>query len=49
MMNAAGLFCDCCGVCVDQPCVKKADRKLSCKKIKIDSEVLSHHWVKGIL
>ncbi|XP_044732389.1 diacylglycerol kinase epsilon isoform X2 [Chrysoperla carnea] len=49
MMNAAGLFCDCCGVCVDQPCVKKADRKLSCKKIKIDNEVLSHHWVKGNL
>uniref|UniRef100_A0A3Q3VZP5 Diacylglycerol kinase n=1 Tax=Mola mola TaxID=94237 RepID=A0A3Q3VZP5_MOLML len=28
-----GAFCDCCGVCADEQCLRRADRGLACKEI----------------
>ena len=28
-----GAFCDCCGVCADEQCLRRADRSLQCKEI----------------
>lgn len=47
-MNGIGVYCDCCGVCADTDCIKKANKRLQCKVITSKSEVFLHHWVKGI-
>lgn len=39
--------CDSCGVCADEGCINRADRKLKCKPVSIDSISMKHHWVKG--
>nr|CAI5817275.1 unnamed protein product [Callosobruchus analis] len=49
LLNAIGVYCDCCGVCADQDCIKKANAKLPCKIITSNTEVQLHHWVKGNL
>ncbi|XP_066258337.1 diacylglycerol kinase epsilon [Euwallacea similis] len=49
LIHGIGLYCDCCGVCADSECVKKANQKLPCKSITSNSEVHFHHWVKGNL
>ena len=42
-------YCDCCGVCADAACIKKANQGLKCKEITMDnSPTIDHHWVKGI-
>lgn len=48
-MSGFGVYCDCCGVCADQDCIKKADKKLSCKTNITLQKSLPHHWVKGNL
>lgn len=47
-----GAFCDCCGLRVDEGCLKKADKRFPCKEImlKSDSKALDampHHWIRG--
>ncbi|PNJ65925.1 DGKE isoform 3 [Pongo abelii] len=47
-----GAFCDCCGLRVDEGCVRKADKRFQCKEImlKNDTKVLDampHHWIRG--
>ncbi|CAG9812465.1 unnamed protein product [Phaedon cochleariae] len=49
LMNGIGVYCDCCGVCADPECVKKANLKLKCKIITSSNENQQHHWVKGNL
>ncbi|KAF7246858.1 Diacylglycerol kinase epsilon [Varanus komodoensis] len=47
-----GAFCNCCGLCVDEECLKKADRRFLCKEIimrgsgGIQSSMV-HHWIRG--
>lgn len=47
MVNGIGVYCDCCGVCADPECVKKANLQLKCKLITSGTENQLHHWVKG--
>ncbi|XP_048870957.1 diacylglycerol kinase epsilon [Brienomyrus brachyistius] len=45
-----GAFCDCCGLCADEQCLRAADRKLQCKEIAAPPRAdgaLAHHWVRG--
>uniref|UniRef100_A0A7N8XTI4 Diacylglycerol kinase n=1 Tax=Mastacembelus armatus TaxID=205130 RepID=A0A7N8XTI4_9TELE len=45
-----GAFCDCCGVCADELCLRRADRSLSCKEIMAPSSPdggMGHRWVRG--
>ncbi|XP_014457301.1 diacylglycerol kinase epsilon isoform X2 [Alligator mississippiensis] len=47
-----GAFCDCCGLRVDEGCLKKADRRFFCKEIVLRSEsgpgsCMLHHWIRG--
>lgn len=47
-----GAFCDCCGLRVDEGCLKKADKRFQCKEIvlKPDAKALDampHHWIRG--
>ncbi|XP_074035969.1 diacylglycerol kinase epsilon isoform X2 [Leptinotarsa decemlineata] len=49
LLNGIGVYCDCCGVCADPECVKKANLALKCKVITSSSENHLHHWVKGNL
>ncbi|KAM8772807.1 diacylglycerol kinase epsilon [Acanthopagrus schlegelii] len=45
-----GAFCDCCGVCADEQCLRRADRGLSCKEIMAPSSpdgAMGHRWVRG--
>ncbi|KAI1884098.1 hypothetical protein AGOR_G00222910 [Albula goreensis] len=45
-----GAFCDCCGVCADEQCLRRADRSLPCKEIMAPAQpdgTLAHHWVRG--
>lgn len=49
LLNGFGWYCDCCGVCADQDCIKKADSRLPCKTNEVFSENMEHHWVKGAL
>ena len=39
--------CDSCGICADQGCMKRANNKLKCKPVSLDSISMRHHWVKG--
>lgn len=49
VLNGFGLYCDCCGVCADQDCISKADKRLPCKTNESFHENMEHHWVKGNL
>lgn len=49
LLNGIGVYCDCCGICADSECVKKANSKLQCKIISSNIETQNHHWVKGNL
>lgn len=42
-----GLFCDCCGICVDHGCRGVADRNFACKILSSSGDSINHHWVKG--
>uniref|UniRef100_A0A671PYY0 Diacylglycerol kinase n=1 Tax=Sinocyclocheilus anshuiensis TaxID=1608454 RepID=A0A671PYY0_9TELE len=45
-----GAFCDCCGICVDEQCIQRADRILSCKEIMTQRQTdgrFYHQWVRG--
>ncbi|KAG7268154.1 hypothetical protein CRUP_023698 [Coryphaenoides rupestris] len=45
-----GAFCDCCGVCADEECLRRADRSLVCKEIMAPPRpngASEHHWVRG--
>uniref|UniRef100_A0A8P4GAH9 Diacylglycerol kinase n=1 Tax=Dicentrarchus labrax TaxID=13489 RepID=A0A8P4GAH9_DICLA len=45
-----GAFCDCCGVCADEQCLRRADRSLTCKEIMAPSSpggAMEHRWVRG--
>ncbi|XP_050512188.1 diacylglycerol kinase epsilon isoform X1 [Diabrotica virgifera virgifera] len=49
LLNGIGVYCDCCGVCADPDCVKKANFALKCKIITSNDQNQLHHWVKGNL
>lgn len=49
LLNGFGWYCDCCGVCADQDCIKKCDKKLACKTNEIMTDKMEHHWIKGNL
>uniref|UniRef100_A0A8C9YLU4 Diacylglycerol kinase n=1 Tax=Sander lucioperca TaxID=283035 RepID=A0A8C9YLU4_SANLU len=45
-----GAFCDCCGVCADEQCLRRADRSLQCKEIMAPCSpdgAMEHRWVRG--
>ncbi|XP_036123971.1 diacylglycerol kinase epsilon isoform X2 [Molossus molossus] len=47
-----GAFCDCCGLRVDEGCLKKADKRFQCKEIMLKSDgraldAMPHHWIRG--
>ncbi|XP_060242980.1 diacylglycerol kinase epsilon isoform X3 [Meriones unguiculatus] len=47
-----GAFCDCCGLRVDEGCLKKADQRFPCKEIVFKSDCraaddMPHHWIRG--
>lgn len=45
-----GAFCDCCGVCADEQCLRRADRILLCKEIMAPCGPgggMEHRWVRG--
>ncbi|KAA8594487.1 hypothetical protein FQN60_011622 [Etheostoma spectabile] len=42
-----GAFCDCCGVCADEQCLRRADRSLQCKEIMAPCSpdgAMEHRW-----
>ncbi|XP_056643490.1 diacylglycerol kinase epsilon [Diorhabda sublineata] len=49
LLNGTGVYCDCCGVCADPDCVKKANFGLKCKVISSNDQNQLHHWIKGNL
>lgn len=49
LLTAGGMLCDCCGICINSECKKKADRRLKCKQVSCDSLSMKHHWIKGNL
>uniref|UniRef100_A0A3P9KYJ1 Diacylglycerol kinase n=1 Tax=Oryzias latipes TaxID=8090 RepID=A0A3P9KYJ1_ORYLA len=45
-----GAFCECCGVCVDEQCLRGADRSTPCKEIMAPcgpGGSAEHRWVRG--
>lgn len=49
LLNINGIYCDSCGVCADQGCVKLADKQLKCKAISLtNDQPMKHHWIKGV-
>ncbi|XP_061580676.1 diacylglycerol kinase epsilon [Cololabis saira] len=46
-----GAFCDCCGACADELCLRRADRSLQCKEImapcKGPQAGPPHRWLRG--
>uniref|UniRef100_A0A8B9GW95 Diacylglycerol kinase n=1 Tax=Astyanax mexicanus TaxID=7994 RepID=A0A8B9GW95_ASTMX len=45
-----GAFCECCGICSDEVCVRKADHTLPCKEIMAPAQAdgsFLHRWVRG--
>ncbi|XP_015283569.1 PREDICTED: diacylglycerol kinase epsilon [Gekko japonicus] len=45
-----GAFCNCCGLCVDEGCLKKAERRFLCKEIMMRGEggvSMMHRWIRG--
>ncbi|KAJ8681555.1 hypothetical protein QAD02_017347 [Eretmocerus hayati] len=51
LMTTNGYFCDCCGICVDHECMKRADKNLKCKEItlSVGQKSIKHHWIRGNL
>ncbi|XP_044759785.1 diacylglycerol kinase epsilon [Coccinella septempunctata] len=49
LLNGIGVYCDCCGVCADSECIKKANVRLQCKIVTSNNETQLHHWIKGNL
>jgi len=49
ILLAGGMLCDSCGICVDSVCMKKANKKINCKPVSLESTSMKHHWVKGNL
>ncbi|KAJ8957439.1 hypothetical protein NQ318_004919 [Aromia moschata] len=49
LLDGIGVYCDCCGVCADSECIKRANLRLQCKVITSNNENHLHHWVKGNL
>ncbi|XP_031352695.1 diacylglycerol kinase epsilon isoform X2 [Photinus pyralis] len=49
LLHGFGVYCDCCGVCADAECLKKANQTLLCKIMTSKTDSLPHHWVKGNL
>ncbi|XP_050302696.1 diacylglycerol kinase epsilon isoform X2 [Anthonomus grandis grandis] len=49
LIHGIGVYCDCCGVCADPECIKKANQILRCKIVTSNSDEQLHHWVKGNL
>uniref|UniRef100_A0A1Q3FDA3 Diacylglycerol kinase n=1 Tax=Culex tarsalis TaxID=7177 RepID=A0A1Q3FDA3_CULTA len=54
LMSSNGVFCENCGVCSDNGCVRKADVEFRCKELRIrsradDGKESRHLWVKGNL
>ncbi|KAF5269579.1 hypothetical protein FQR65_LT05917 [Abscondita terminalis] len=49
LLHGIGVYCDCCGVCSDSECLKKANNSLPCKVITSKVDYQKHHWVKGNL
>ncbi|XP_055606704.1 diacylglycerol kinase epsilon [Uranotaenia lowii] len=54
LMSSNGVFCENCGVCSDNGCVRKADVEFRCKELRIrtradDGRESRHLWVKGNL
>ena len=47
ILLAGGMLCDSCGICVDSVCMKKANKKINCKPVSLESTSMKHHWVKG--
>uniref|UniRef100_F2Z490 diacylglycerol kinase (ATP) n=1 Tax=Mus musculus TaxID=10090 RepID=F2Z490_MOUSE len=46
-----GAFCDCCGLRVDEGCLKKVDKRFPCKEIMLKNDkaadAMPHHWIRG--
>lgn len=47
-----GAFCDCCGLRVDEGCLKKADKRFQCKDVMLKNDgrapdAMPHHWIRG--
>uniref|UniRef100_A0A8C6WGL0 Diacylglycerol kinase n=1 Tax=Neogobius melanostomus TaxID=47308 RepID=A0A8C6WGL0_9GOBI len=45
-----GAFCDSCGVCADEECLRPVDRSLPCKDIMASSGSdagMEHRWIRG--
>uniref|UniRef100_A0A8D8KEF9 Diacylglycerol kinase n=1 Tax=Culex pipiens TaxID=7175 RepID=A0A8D8KEF9_CULPI len=54
LMSSNGVFCENCGVCSDNGCVRKADVEFRCKELRIrsradDGKESRHLWVRGNL
>lgn len=51
MVPSNGIFCECCGICCDIACVKKAEKFLRCKEKKLSEQAKPHEhlWVHGNL
>ncbi|KAK2193726.1 hypothetical protein NP493_7g02046 [Ridgeia piscesae] len=44
-----GVFCDSCGICVEEHLAVEANRTLLCKSLATHTENRRHHWIKGNL
>uniref|UniRef100_A0AAY4AGV1 Diacylglycerol kinase n=1 Tax=Denticeps clupeoides TaxID=299321 RepID=A0AAY4AGV1_9TELE len=45
-----GACCDCCGLCADELCLRRADRTMPCKEIMAPARAdgtPAHRWVRG--
>ncbi|XP_037094231.1 diacylglycerol kinase epsilon-like [Pollicipes pollicipes] len=49
LMTSQGAFCDACGVCACHPCVRSANKQLTCKAVTSRETSHKHHWVQGNL
>lgn len=54
LMSSNGVFCENCGICSDNGCIRKADTEFRCKELRIrsradDGKESRHLWVKGNL
>lgn len=47
VLLGGGMRCDSCGVCADEGCMRRADKRLKCKQVSIDAISMKHQWVKG--
>ncbi|XP_055628581.1 diacylglycerol kinase epsilon [Toxorhynchites rutilus septentrionalis] len=54
LMSSNGVFCENCGVCSDNGCVRKADVEFRCKELRTrtradDGKESRHLWIRGNL